>query len=199
MFKYLALGDSYTIGEGVNAIDSFPYILADKLRSNHGDFQEPEVIAKTGWTSDELISAIAEKQPHAVYNLVTLLIGVNNQYRNYSLDDYKKEFTFLLKQSLHFAQGKKENVYVLSIPDWGQTPFGVKSDRNLEQIALEIDRYNQAAAEICKTENISFTDITLLTRNLANFNEPLVQDELHYAKEMHAAWVNALYPNLTLR
>ncbi|RZK50853.1 MAG: SGNH/GDSL hydrolase family protein [Pedobacter sp.] len=192
MQKYLALGDSYTIGEGVLPQASFPYILVHELAQLGYEYNQPDVIAKTGWTTDELQEAINDTKPHANYDLVSLLIGVNNQYRQYPLPQYQAEFASLLSQSITFAQGRKEKVFVLSIPDWGQTPFAQQSDRQIDIIAQEIDAYNAIAADYCKSEGVQFIDITGYTRNLAQYQAPLVSDGLHYATEMHTEWVKAI-------
>ncbi len=199
MMNYLALGDSYTIGEGVIASHAFPYLLAEALGQQGVVTKEAQIIAKTGWTTDELIQAIAEVKPAANFDLVTLLIGVNNQYRGYPKEQYAKEFQNLLEQSLGFAQGNQQAVYVLSIPDWGKTPFGAQSNRDRTLIAQEIDAYNLLAQHICNQFGVSFTDITSLTRDLDKFEQPLAADNLHYALAMHRAWVNQLLPKLTFR
>src|SRR5690348_1819975 len=134
MYSYLALGDSYTYGELVPTEQSFPYQLVARLREQQVDMADPEVIAATGWTTAELQTGIAATPPHQQqYDLVTLLIGVNNQYRGlakgYTIDGYKKEFTELLRQAIGFAGGKPDNVIVISIPDWSVMPVADGMDR----------------------------------------------------------------------
>ena len=133
--RYLALGDSYTIGESVPSAENFPHQLASAL-----GLGEPQIIAKTGWTTDELNAAIDAANPQGPYDLVTLLIGVNNQYRGRDAEQYRGEFTALLRRAIGFAGGDASNVVVVSIPDWGVTPFAEGRDR--AKIASEIDRYN---------------------------------------------------------
>jgi len=131
-YKYLALGDSYTIGEQVPLHDSFPYQTIQILREVHGnkhEFHAPEIIAKTGWTTDELDAQIIQTQFLSEYDFVSLLIGVNNQYRGRSVENYKSEFHALLKKAIQFAGHRSNRVFVLSIPDWGITPFAAERDQ----------------------------------------------------------------------
>src|SRR5690349_8769098 len=129
MHTYLALGDSYTIGEAVPSAENFPHQTAALLRRAGIDVTEPMIIAVTGWTTDELAAAIREHNIHETFSIVTLLIGVNNQYRGRALDNYKEEFTSLLNQAIVFANGHPRHVAVVSIPDWGATPFAEGRDR----------------------------------------------------------------------
>ena len=166
---FLALGDSYTIGEGVEQKESFPYILAELMKAKSAiSSMEVKVVAKTGWTTDELSTKIDEETKEgnfiSKYSLVTLLIGVNNQYRGpekgYTQERYEQEFSSLLDRALGFAGSETGKVRVLSIPDWGQTPFGKKSGRNLTLISKEIDAYNTFASNLCASKNVRFLDIT---------------------------------------
>src|SRR3954453_11153972 len=145
--RYLALGDSYTIGESVAVADRYPVQLARELKLG-----EPEIIAKTGWTTDELSAAIDKAMdkadPHGPYDLVTLLIGVNNQYRGRSADEYRTQFAGLLQRAIGFAGGNAQHVIVVSIPDWGVTPFAEGRDR--AKIAREIDQFNAINREEAK-------------------------------------------------
>ena len=149
-YKYLALGDSYTIGESVDEDQRFPIQLSARLRKDNIDISDPLIIAKTGWTTDELMAAIEEKNIKDTYDLVTLLIGVNNQYRGTSRDNYRTEFKTLLRKAISFAGGDANKVLVVSIPDWGVTPFA--KDRDADKIAKEIDEFNS----INKEENKKF-------------------------------------------
>ncbi|KAK6026931.1 hypothetical protein OSTOST_07089 [Ostertagia ostertagi] len=146
MYTYLALGDSYTIGELVASRENFPHQLVALMKQDQFDIADPVIIATTGWTTDELAASIREHNIHETFSFVTLLIGVNNQYRGRDVDDYKKEFTNLLNQAILFANGHARHVFVLSIPDWGVTPFAEGKDR--AKIAQEIDAYNNACKEI---------------------------------------------------
>lgn len=141
---YLALGDSYTIGEGVSAEERWPHQLA-KLLAREGLQTDVTIIARTGWTVDELWEGIQSNPPGGIYDLVTLLIGVNDQYRSYSVNEYREDFRFLLGKAIEYAGGDPARVIVLSIPDWGMTPFA--ADRDRAQIAEEIDKFNMVNYE----------------------------------------------------
>lgn len=183
---YLALGDSYTIGETVPITENFPYQTVQLLRKEGLDIVGPEIVAKTGWTTDELQTAINTHHFRASYDLVTLLIGVNNQYRGRPVDNYKPEFENLLKQAIAFAGGKTDRVVILSIPDWGVTPFATGRDR--EQIATEIDAYNAANKAIALQYNIHYIDITPWTREAATDNSLLAADGLHPSGKEYKRW-----------
>jgi lysophospholipase L1-like esterase len=187
---YLALGDSYTIGEQVPAEESFPMQLVLLLRSRGYKIADPKIVAKTGWTTDELEAGINKADLLAHYNWVTLLIGVNNQYRSRSVDEYQNEFRALLQRALSFAGGRKDRVLVLSIPDWGVTPFAEGRDRR--QIAIEIDAYNNAAASICAEESIQFIPITEGTRDAASDRSLLTGDGLHPSGKEYRRWAEKL-------
>ncbi|MCU0467965.1 MAG: SGNH/GDSL hydrolase family protein [Arcicella sp.] len=181
---FLALGDSYTIGESVPETDRWSRQLIDLLRN---DFQitKHDIVARTGWTTDELITAIEDKNITEQYDMVSLLIGVNNQYRGESTEKYRTEFRELLKIATRFAKNDAQNVLLLSIPDWGYSPFAEGKDK--QKIEQEIDFFNQIAKEECKKVNISFIDITEITRkNTAT--AMFASDGLHYSVKMHSLW-----------
>jgi lysophospholipase L1-like esterase len=190
MLTYLALGDSYTIGELVPLQENFPFQTVQLLREQGVDIADPVIIATTGWTTDELAAAIREKDLKETFSIVTLLIGVNNQYRGRSLENYVEEFTSLLTQAIAFAGGKKEQVIVLSIPDWGVTPFA--HDRDGAQIAKEIDAYNQAKKRITAAHGCHFIEITESTRTNGTNPDYLVSDELHPSAKEYAVWAERL-------
>ena len=192
---YLALGDSYTIGESVPDNDRFPRQLMDSLVTNGFQRGALKIIARTGWTTDELQKAIqVENPPTDQYNLVTLLIGVNNQYRGYPIEQFKKEFRDLLQQAIAFAGGKEERVFVVSIPDYGVTPFA--ATRNPGKIGLEIDEYNAQKQLITEQEGVTFVNITPISR-LAKEDPTLVaNDRLHPSGTMYTEWVKELLPEV---
>lgn len=190
MLSYLALGDSYTIGEQVPFEGNFPSQTVQLLRREGIAIADPVVIATTGWTTDELETGIREQQVKEQFDLVTLLIGVNNQYRGRELDNYKEEFTRLLEQAIRFARGRSEHVFVLSIPDWGVTPFAAGKD--LPAIAAAIDAYNQAAAAIAGSYRVSFTYITDSTRQHGQDPAFLAEDRLHPSTQEYAVWAERL-------
>lgn len=195
-FTYLALGDSYTIGEAVKQTESFPYQLQSLLKTQGINVTDPKIIAVTGWTTDELQAAIKKENLTATYSFVTLLIGVNNQYRGYPINTYKKEFTELLQTAIAFAGGNKNKVFVVSIPDWGATPFGQNSGRNPQTIASEIDSFNTANQEITLSAGVNYTNITPASRNAAVDLSLVASDGLHPSAKMYTQWATALLPKV---
>lgn len=182
----LCLGDSYTIGEGVALHHSFPYQTVQLLRSKGLHFHAPEIAAKTGWTTFELAEHMLHTHLNEHYDFVTLLIGVNNQYRGLIIEDFKTDFDFLLKKALHFAGDNINRVIVLSIPDWGVTPFA--KDRDAEKIATEIDIYNAVCEAMTEQYNIVFVNITPSTRQAKNDTSIIAPDGLHYAAKEMRDW-----------
>jgi len=185
-YTYLALGDSYTIGEMVPLTNSFPYQAVQLLRKEGFDFHAPEIIAKTGWTTDELQVAVNNYQFLKKYDFVSLLIGVNNQYRGRSTDEFAVEFEALLEQAIQLAHNEKGHVVVLSIPDWGVTPFAEGRDR--EKIAKEIDIYNTVCRETCLRLSIYYINITPGTRESTADNSLLATDGLHPSGKEYKRW-----------
>jgi lysophospholipase L1-like esterase len=185
-YTYLALGDSYTIGEQVEAKENFPNQVTAILKEKGIGFDAPEVVAQTGWTTDELQMAIKKAGLKQRYDFVTLLIGVNNQYRGRKVNDYVPEFESLLKQAIEFAGNDTNHVIVLSIPDWGATPFAAERDRN--QIAKEIDEYNSACELISKKYKVHYINITQSTRESAADISFLTSDGLHPSGKEYARW-----------
>jgi len=184
---FLALGDSYTIGESVQAPDRFPNQLAKALK-----VQEPKVIARTGWTTDELDKAIDAAKPKGPFDLVTLLIGVNDQYRGRNASDYDKEFKLLLKRAIGFAGGRPARVVVISIPDWGVTPFAAGRDR--KKIAAEIDRFNEINRKEAVHAGARYVDVTAISRKAASDPSLVAADGLHPSARMYAQWVDVILP-----
>lgn len=192
--SYLALGDSYTIGERVAADARWPQQLASALRSRHVRVADPRIIAATGWTTEELDSAINAAQPLGSYDFVSLLIGVNDQYRGHRLADYERRFAPLLERAIGFAGGRADRVLVLSIPDWGVTRFGRESGRDTARIAQELDAYNAAARAICIAHGVAFVDITGVSREQGAEPAMLAGDGLHPSAAMYALWAQAALP-----
>jgi lysophospholipase L1-like esterase len=192
--NYLALGDSYTIGEGVAKESRWPMQLAQALRSEGIALEDPDIIAVTGWTTDELGAAIDAAQPANDFALVSLLIGVNNQYRGRSVGEYRDEFAALLERAIGFAGGRSGRVLVLSIPDWGVTRFGHDSGRDLAAVACELDAYNAAAHDVCTVRGVAFVDITPVSRGLGAEPAMLADDGLHPSAAMHAQWMQLALP-----
>lgn len=190
MYTYLALGDSYTIGELVPMHDNFPHQAVQLLRKQHFDVADPVIIATTGWTTDELAASIQEHNIRETFSFVTLLIGVNNQYRGRDLDNYRKEFKQLLDHAIAYAANKPDHVFVLSIPDWGATPFAV--DRDRPKIAKEIDGYNAACRGIALADKCHYLEITESTRANAGRSDFIVSDGLHPSAREYAIWAERL-------
>lgn len=190
--RFLALGDSYTIGESVAVADRWPNQLALRLRKSGIDIADPEIIAKTGWTTDELSLAIDAAKPHGPYALVTLLIGVNNQYRGRDAEQYRKEFAALLERAIAFAGGDPKRVVVVSIPDWGVTPFAAGRDRT--KIGREIDLFNAINREETKRAGARYADVTPGSRLAATDPTLVAPDGLHPSAKMYTSWVSVIEP-----
>jgi len=189
-YTYLALGDSYTIGEAVLLQKSFPYQTVALLRKEGVSINAPEIIAKTGWTTDELDDAIRQFEFQPKYDFVTLLIGVNNQYRGRDIIEYKEQFEALLKKAIAFAGGKPDHVIVLSIPDYSVTPFA--EAKNPEKISKEIDEYNTLNKAISIQYKVQYLEITESTRK-AKTNPALVApDGLHPSEKEYSKWAKKL-------
>lgn len=190
--RWLALGDSYTIGEGVPAEGRWPHQLAALLRARGIALHDPLTIATTGWTTDELDAGIDAAAPVGLFDFVSLLIGVNNQYRGRAVDTYGAEFAALLERAVAFADGRSDRVLVLSIPDWGVTPFA--HDRDQTAISRELDAYNAAAQALCRARGVVFVDITGLSRRHGAEPAMLVADDLHPSAAMYALWAQRAAP-----
>lgn len=184
---YLALGDSYTIGESVKVSERWPVQLAEALRNKGIDIKNPQIIAKTGWTTGELKSAIAEADLSPPYDLVTLLVGVNDQYRGYDINNYPKYFLYLLEKSITLAGNNPDRVVVLSIPDYGVTPF--VGEKNPPKISREIEEYNAISKSISDSLGVSYVNITPISRKAKNDTTLLADDKLHPSGKMYAQWV----------
>jgi len=187
--RFLALGDSYTIGEGVADRDRWPNQLAETLH-----LAQPEIIARTGWTTDELAAAMQAHAFNPPYALVTLLIGVNNQYRGRDLANYRAELTQLLQRAIELAGDASRRVVVVSIPDWSITPFARASGRDLVQIAREIDAYNAANAQIAAALHAGYAEVTATSRDRGGDADMLVDDGLHPSASMYTRWLAAIEP-----
>ena len=196
MLSFLALGDSYTIGEQVLLAESFPYQALQLLRGKGLELAAPEIIAKTGWTTDELSAAIAGTKFLETYDLVSLLIGVNNQYRGQTAEEFAGEFEDLLKLAIDFASGQNKNVFVLSIPDWGVTPFAEGRERGI--IAKEIDVYNTICKETAAKYQCIFIDITASQRADGKNAEMLAADGLHPSGKEYGKWAKKLADTVIL-
>ena len=191
--SYLALGDSYTIGQSVPPSESYPYQLTSALRSNSYNVKIPTIIATTGWTTDNLIAAIAADNTvtNKKYDFVTLLIGVNDQFQGLSQDNYKIKFARVLNTAITFANGDTSRVFVLSIPDYGVTPFAGGRDA---EIGPEIDQFNAINKSISLKAGVNYLDITAISRTAATDPTLIADDGLHPSGKMYLLWVNQLAP-----
>ena len=189
--RYLALGDSYTIGERVAEEERWPNQLA-KLLAEQGIDSDVTIIARTGWTTDELRQGIRAQEVEPPYDLVSLLIGVNNQYRGYDIREYREQFVFLLSKSIEYAGGDPNRVIVLSIPDWGVTPFA--AGRDPEQIAREVDQFNRVNREESEKAGVHYVDVTPFSREVVRDAALTASDGLHPSGKMYAHWAEMVLP-----
>lgn len=190
MLRYLALGDSYTIGESVGQRECFPAQLTERLRAVSLNLADAEIIARTGWTTDELARALTHHAPRGPYDLVTLLIGVNNQYRGRTAEAYRPEFVGLLQRAIALARNQPERVIVVSIPDWGATPFG----KYRQNVGPQIDAFNAVNRQAASQYGVHYVDITPISREARHDRSLIARDGLHPSGSMYARWVELLLP-----
>ncbi len=187
--RFLALGDSYTIGEGVTAAERWPVQLTRLLRDDGCPVAPPEIVARTGWTTTELTAGIAEAAPAGPYDLVTLLIGVNDQYRGRDIGGYEDDLGELMRRATVLADGDPSRLVVVSIPDWGVTRFAVGRDR--ARIAAEIDAFNGVAHRLATAAGAGWVEVTRLSRLAGDGPGMLADDGLHPSGRAYAAWARA--------
>ncbi|CAN1569485.1 TesA Lysophospholipase L1 and related esterases [Spirosomataceae bacterium] len=192
--SYLALGDSYTIGESVTEDQRWPVQLAKSLTLNGVAVSPPQIIAKTGWTTDELKAKIISENITKKYDLVSLLIGVNNQYRGRSVEEFRKEYVDLLNTAIQFSGNQPQHVFVVSIPDWGVTPFGRNSPK--KSISEQIDLFNAIKKEETEKRGILFFDITPISRRAITDPSLIAEDGLHPSGKMYQLWTEKIIPEL---
>lgn len=190
-YSFLSLGDSYTIGEGVSEAACWPHQLKEQLSARSIYLNPLTILAKTGWTSNDLLNALQNDAPGA-HDLVSLLIGVNNQYQKLPFATFKNEFSILLEKAIHLASGSNK-VFVLSIPDYGVTPQGQKEQ---QQISTEIDMYNDYIQDQCAKEGVLFINITEISRVLGATDHALVADALHPSAYQYKKWVEKIVPEV---
>jgi lysophospholipase L1-like esterase len=193
-YHMLCLGDSYTIGESVTEQERFPMQAVELLKKDGITFDQPTIIAKTGWTTDELAAAIkgVNYKAHSDNEFVTLLIGVNNQYRDRDAEQYRKEFIELLHTALEYASNKSNHVFVISIPDWGATPFAANDRRSREEIGKAIDLYNSINKKEALNAHLNYIDITPISRQLKEHPDFVAGDGLHPSGKMYREWAKLL-------
>ena len=190
--RYLALGDSYTIGEAVPESGRWPVQLAQCLRADGIALAAPRIIATTGWTTDELSAAMDAAEPLGEWDFVSLLIGVNNQYRGRDAEEFRTEFRALLERAIRLAQQRPDRVLVLTIPDWGVTPFGAASGRDRGEIARQLDAYNAVVSEEARRRGVVCVDIAAVSRKRGA--EFVAEDGLHPSTELYAEWTRLALP-----
>ncbi|MDF9797185.1 lysophospholipase L1-like esterase [Catalinimonas alkaloidigena] len=183
--SYLALGDSYSFGEGVRENERWPTQLAQKL-----DWQTPQIIATTGWTTSELIDGISISELDTSYDWISLLIGVNNQYRGQSIKSYQSDLEILANIMLPLVRHKSQQVFVISIPDYGITPFA--RDKNPQRISQELSQYNQINKNFAFQHGFQYCDITQLSLKAKQNKDYLVDDQLHPSGSMYKIWVDEI-------
>jgi lysophospholipase L1-like esterase len=188
----LCLGDSYTIGESVKQNERFPEQTVSLLNKKKTEFDPPEIIARTGWTTKNLMSAIEDRHLQTTYDYVTLLIGVNDQFQGKSIASYQTKFEFLLQTAIYYAGNKPDHVIVLSIPDYGVTPFAQYGRLSPQQISNEIDGFNAVNKMISEKYKVHYIDITPISRKAINEKDLLATDGLHPSGLMYAEWAELL-------
>ncbi|MEO5985105.1 MAG: SGNH/GDSL hydrolase family protein [Ferruginibacter sp.] len=188
--SFLALGDSYTIGQSVTASERFPEITVSLLNASGKKIQPPRIIATTGWTTRDLLNALNNNP--GTFDIVTLLIGVNNQYQGKSQDEYRSQFTTLLLKAIQYAGNRKNRVFVLSIPDYSVTPFAQGSD--VAKIAREIDQFNAINKEISLSNGVNYLDITPISREGKTDGSLQAGDGLHPSGKQYLRWAQLLAP-----
>lgn len=191
---FLALGDSYTIGEMVASDQRWPAILVRRLRKEEIKIAAPKIIAKTGWTTEELATAIEKANLKPPYDLVSLLIGVNDQYRGYDIDDYDDRFEDLLEQAIEFAGDNPARVIVVSIPDWSVTPYARKDERSRETIAEQIAAYNRINRRIAEEYGVHYINITDISQRVDEDITLVANDGLHPSGRQYHRWVARILP-----
>jgi len=190
--KYIALGDSYTIGESVSLSERWPVQLSLKIRETGIDISDPVIVARTGWTTDELSKAIEESGIVDDFDIVTLLIGVNNQYRGRDTANYRAELKKLINRAIGFAGGNTARIIMISIPDWGVMPFAEGRDR--ARISAEIDLFNHIIKSESESMGMGFIDITPVSRMAGKDPQLVAGDGLHPSGAMYSLWVDLIFP-----
>ena len=192
--RYLALGDSYTIGEGVDPADRWPNVLCRRLRMTDLQIDDAQIVAKTGWTTDELSAAMDNATLAERYDLVSLLIGVNNQYRGRDCNVFRGELDALMKRAIRLAGDRPRRVILVSIPDWTVTPFFRSTDRDLQAERNGMKQYNQACVRAARQAGTRFVDITDLSNAMGQKSKLVTADGLHPSAALYRSWVDRMYP-----
>lgn len=194
VLQMLCLGDSYTIGEGIEQGKTWPFLLKEKLNVAGIKMNDPEIIARTGWTTGELLQALEEKNIRKEFDVVTLLIGANNQFRGYSLDIFSEELEKLIQQAVRLAGTRKERVFLISIPDWSTTPFA--EDRDRRKISSEIVLFNEEQKKLAQKYELTYINIFDLSGSLSSDSSMLAEDGLHPSGRQYERWTEVMLPAL---
>ncbi len=184
--NYLALGDSYTIGTAIKGQDAFPYQLANSIEAKVGSKVNVKIVAQNGWRTDDLQRAIKRTELENSYDLVSLLIGVNNQYQQLPIQDFKTDFIKLVDTAIEYADGNKSSVFIISIPNYGVTPFGIS---NQESTTIDLELYNTLIDSICKERELSFFNVTDISLEAENREDYRAKDDLHPSAIQYGDWV----------
>ena len=188
--SFLALGDSYTIGEGVNENERWPNLFVEVAYENGLDFEKPEIIAETGWKTFDLLNAISQTNFTQKYDYVSLLIGVNNQFNSRSIDEFEEDLNKLMDK-MNSLKKSNGNIIIISIPDWGYTPFG--NSYNREKISSEINLFNNSLITFANSYGLKYVDVTEISRRALNESNLLASDNLHPSGLMYLEWAKKIY------
>ena len=188
--SFLALGDSYTIGEGVNENERWPNQFVEVAYENGLDFEKPEIIAETGWKTFDLLNAISQTNFTQKYDYVSLLIGVNNQFNSRSIDEFEEDLNKLMDK-MNSLKKSNGNIIIISIPDWGYTPFG--NSYNREKISSEINLFNNSLITFANSYGLKYVDVTEISRRALNESNLLASDNLHPSGLMYLEWAKKIY------
>lgn len=191
--RYLALGDSYTIGESVEPAMRWPVQLVERLRNEGVEILDPRIIATTGWTTQDLLKAMDEQLNNEKFDLVSVLIGVNNQYQGKSIEDYEKDLNEIFERAIGHSESGAAGVFAVSIPDYGVTPFGASRE---EEIGRELDEFNRVFEEVANQYEVEFFNITPISRKAKEEPELIADDDLHPSGEMYRRWVDLIFSDV---
>ena len=191
-YSYLALGDSYTIGESVKESERWPVQLSNSLKNK---LNKPVIIAKSGWTTDQLIDTLNKIKFNKKFDFVSLLIGVNNQYQGQNANDFRPEFIEILEKSLKLVENRTERLFVISIPDWGASPYGFGFDR--AKVSKEINEFNSVVKEESEKRGLRYFNITTISRRALIDRTLIASDGLHPSGKMYKLWVDKMIPEIS--
>ena len=193
--KFLALGDSYTIGQSVEVNERWPVQFLKELTATTNVIDTLQIIAQTGWRVDQLKEAMNSSDLEPPYGIVSLLIGVNNQYQGQNANDFRPEFIEILEKSLKLVENRTERLFVISIPDWGASPYGFGFDR--AKVSKEINEFNSVVKEESEKRGLRYFDITAISRRALIDRTLIASDGLHPSGKMYKLWVDMMIPEIS--